>query len=77
MCGLALATTTSRTLGVLEHRSGDEGLQVSLEEPSEASEIHGLGDRFHPGRGAVNEESILSVRGRHADVNRNLVKTIK
>ena len=74
----ALATTTRWTLSHLEHRSGDESLEVRLEEPGETSEMHGLGDSFHPSSGAVGEEGILGVRRRHTGAEFvYLVKYIK
>ena len=64
---ITLASTTSRTLGDGEHGAGDEGLEFSLQEPGKPSELHGLGDDFHPSRGAVGEEGILGVRDGHAE----------
>ena len=66
--GLALGSTTGWTLGDKQHAVSDEGLELLLPEPGVGSEPHGLGDGLEPLHGAISEEGILGVRGRHAGV---------
>ena len=78
--GVTRPSTTGGTLGDGEHGVGDQDLQVGLEEPGKSGELHGLGEEFHPGGGAVGEEGILGVRRRHAEQyllrsNKNKVDT--